>query len=131
KGERTLLSELERSPSRKPACRVRHLAERLPKRVFAARCGRSPLQCRNVRVANKSRVHLAILDLTLVRPRHFEIEHAHPESLLTLISPPVARTDHDADTGFLLAPKIEHGVRDRWIALNRISPGPEEQVARF
>src|SRR2546423_13481116 len=88
-------------------------------------------QSRNVRVADESRMHLAILNLTFVRARHFEIEHTHSESLLTLVRPAVARADHDAGTGLLLASKIDHGVCDRWIALNRISPGPEEQVARF
>src|SRR5947208_12315121 len=62
---------------------------------------------------------------------HFEIEHAHAESLLTLISPAVTRTDHDAGTSFFFASKVDHGVRDRRIALNRISTGPEEQVARL
>ena len=76
-------------------------------------------------------MHLAILDLTFVRARHFEIEHAHSEPLLTLISSAVARTHHHAGTGLLLASKIDHGVRDRWIALNRVSTAPEKQVARF
>ena len=91
----------------------------------------SVAQSRNVRVANESRVHVTIFSLIFVGARHFEIEHAHAESLLTLISPAVTRTHHDAGTGFLLASKVDHGVRDRWIALNRISTGPEEQVARF
>src|SRR5438477_12305760 len=73
-------------------------------------------------------MHLAILDLTLLRARHLEIEYAHSESLLTLISPAVARAHHDAGTGVLLAAKIHHGVGERWIALNPIRPGPEEEV---
>src|SRR4029077_19202168 len=126
-------------------CRIRPTTFVIPNEAEGSRCGSFNVifagfpgiarndevdlvpQSRNVPVANKSRAHLAILDLTFVHPRHFEIEHAHSESLLTLISPTVTRADHDAGTGFLLASKIDHGVRDRWIALNRIGPGPEEQ----
>ena len=92
---------------------------------------KAPLQSRNVSVADKSRMHLAILDLTLVRARHFEIEHTHSESLLTLVSPAVARAHHHPRTGFFLASKINHRMRNRGIALNCIGTGPEEQVARF
>src|SRR5438477_10469051 len=52
---------------------------------------KAPLQSRNVSVANESWAHLSVLDLAFVRARHFEIEHAHSESLLTLVSPAVAR----------------------------------------
>jgi len=82
-------------------------------------------------IAHKPWVHLAVLDFIFIRARHFEIEYADTKSLLALISAAVARAHHHPRTGFFFPSKVNHRMRDRGIALNCISTGPEEQVARF
>src|SRR5437899_1337581 len=48
-----------------------------------------------------------------------------------LINTSLACADHHAVPGFLFAAKINHCVRDRWVALDRIGAGPEKQIARL
>src|SRR5713101_7607888 len=64
-------------------------------------------------------------------PLNLEIENADTESRLALINAAVACADHHPVPGFLFAAKINHRVRNRRIALDGISSGPEKQVARL
>ena len=82
-------------------------------------------------VTDKSRSRLPTLILTVVRPRHFEIEDAYSEALLALISTAVARSDHYAVARVLLPSHINHDVCDRRIAFNCIGASPEQQIARL
>src|SRR5207249_10526999 len=70
--------------------------------------------------------HNYAVDIT----RQFEIEDAHSKSLHNLISPTVARTHHHTRACYSLAAKIDHGMRDRGIALDCVSTSPEKQIAR-
>lgn len=82
-------------------------------------------------VTNKSRMHFFVGRIFFFDPRHFKIEHAHSETLFPIVGPPVTRAHHHALARFFFSPEINHGVRDRRIALNRVSAGPEEKIARF
>src|SRR5919197_4061996 len=79
-------------------------------------------------VADERRPQFAVV---VFRARDFEIEHADSVARLPLVNTAVARTDHDTVARFLFASEINHGVRNRRVALDRISAGPEEQVARL
>jgi len=79
-------------------------------------------------ITDKSRVRFAVFDFTLIYTRHFEIEYAHPETLLALISPSVTRAYHYAPPAFLFASQVNHRVCNRWIALNRIGTSPKQEV---
>jgi hypothetical protein len=91
----------------------------------------SVAQSRKVSVADKSRTRFAVFAFPLICARHFEIEYAHTEALLVLVRPAITRTYHYACSRFLFAPQVNHRVRDRRIALNRISAGPKKKIARL
>src|ERR1043166_9464885 len=87
-----------------------------------------PLHPRNMSVADESRRQSSFISLP--RARDFEIEHADSIPRLTFVGPSIARTYHDPLVGSLLAPEINHGVRNRRIAFDSVSPRPESQIAR-
>lgn len=75
-------------------------------------------------VTDEPRLRFGIV--TIFRSRHFEIEYTYSEPLLILVSATIARSDHDPPARFLFPAEINHGVRDRGIALNRVSASPEQ-----
>jgi|SRR5689334_13589104 hypothetical protein len=79
-------------------------------------------------ITNKSRMRFAVLDFTLIYTRHFEIEDAHPETLLALVSPSVTRAYHHAPSAFLFASQVNHRVCNRRIALDRIGASPKQKI---
>src|SRR5207245_146502 len=79
-------------------------------------------------VTDESRSQFAIIVLS--GTLNFKIKDAHSEARFPLINTAVARAHHDASSRLSFAAEINHGVRDRRIALDRISSGPEKQVAR-
>src|SRR6266576_3408021 len=75
-------------------------------------------QTGNVTITDKRRPHSPFL--VCPSALNLEIEHAHAVARFTFINPAVACTDHDALTVFLLPTEINHRVRDRRIAFDRI-----------
>ncbi len=86
-------------------------------------------QAGDMPVTDECRSQFSIVRLSV--SLHFEIENAYTVAGFALIDPTVARADHHAVPGFLFAAKINHRVRDRWVALDRIGAGPEKQIARL
>src|SRR5690349_2820232 len=95
----------------------------------AARAVPSVLQTGNVAVTDECRPQFALAVRFPVLD--FEIENADTIARFSLINPAIARTDHHAVAGLLLASDINHRVSDRRIALDRVSAGPEKKIARF
>lgn len=60
---------------------------------------------------------------------NFEIKNAYPVTRLAFVGPPIARAHHDALVRPFFATEINHGVRDRRIALDAVGAGPEEKIA--
>src|SRR5438477_10064151 len=80
-------------------------------------------------VTDESRSQFAIIVLS--GTLNFKIKDAHSEARFPLINTAVARAHHDASSRLSFAAEINHGVRDRRIALDRISSSPEKEVARL
>lgn len=89
----------------------------------------SVLQARNVTVTDESRPQFALSVCFTVLD--FEIENADPETGFALINAAIARANHYPLSCFLFATQINHRVRDRRIALDRIGSRPKKQVAGF
>ena len=86
-------------------------------------------QIGNSPVTDKHRRQLVIRLGT--RRRNFEIKNADAEMLLPFVTATVARADHNAMIGCLFATEINHGVSDGRVTIDKISPGPKEEIARF
>lgn len=82
-------------------------------------------------ITNKSRMRFAVLDFTFIRTRHFEIEYTYAEALLILVGPAITRAYHYAPPGLLFSPQVNHRVRNRRIAFNRIGASPKQEIARL
>ena len=61
--------------------------------------------------------------------RHFKIENADAPTLFAIIRAAVAGSDHDASIRSFFAAKVNHGVRDRRIAIDVVGAAPKQQVA--
>src|SRR5207244_4176428 len=61
--------------------------------------------------------------------RHFEIENTDTPPLFAIICAAVAGSDHDALVRSFFAAEVNHGVRDRRVAIDVVGAAPEEQVA--
>ena len=87
------------------------------------------LQSGDVAVPNECRSRFSIVRFSV--SLHFEIENAHAVAGFPLINTSIACADHYAVTSFLFAAEINHCMRNRRIALDRIGPCPEKQIARL
>ena len=100
-------------------CRSKNLLRRL--------VGSRLSQAGNVAVTDKRWLQSALS--VFFRARDCEIKHTNAEARFALINASIACAYHDPISGLLFAAKVDHGMRNWRIALNRISAGPEKQVA--
>ena len=86
-------------------------------------------QARNPAIADEDRTDLGVAALGWWR--HFEIENADAETLFTVVSATVTRSEHDALFRSLFPAQINHRMRDRRIPIDAVGAPPEEQIARL
>src|SRR5262249_10543800 len=61
--------------------------------------------------------------------RHFKIENANPPTLFSIVGTTIAGSNHHPLFGSLFSPQINHGVRDRRVAIDVVGATPKEQIA--